>query len=347
MKEYDIARAMTEVSDDLLLEAEHARVCRRTVKLHRLIAVAAVIAMLAVTVGAANMGVTWNVEKESGEELVEKYGGLAWDYYKDHGSCMEFEKLEFSIPLQRVEVSENAVSRLRNVLDRYWHLTRLDDYAMSHEWKEDEEFVFDAWCVDSYMQHFVTVFGVSQSVEPCYGTLEDVEALLGITLAVPDTLREAVRAEAKKYGDAGLQVRIFSGKTYAEVTELKGWVDATKVIVSWQLSDYCTNGSISCSVTVPLTEEAAQQGVQGVYHSYKREGAIWQEEQNIGGRELVFFGNDPEEGYDGWTQAVYTEGGIGYCISARRDADIPYYSPSWPFYDSAKDMVLSVLTDGE
>ena len=48
-------------------------------------------------------------------------------------------------------------------------------------------------------------------------------------------------------------------------------------------------------------------------------------------------GNDPQEGFDG----------IGYRISACRDADIPYYSPNWPYYDSAKEIVLSLFADTE
>ena len=58
-------------------------------------------------------------------------------------------------------------------------------------------------------------------------------------------------------------------------------------------------------------------------------------------------GNDPQEGFDGWAEAVYTSDGIGYRISACRDADIPYYSPNWPYYDSAKEIVLSLFADPE
>ena len=342
----ELARALTELPDELLLEAEQVRSRKKPLKFRRLIAAAAAIALLAVTAGAVSIGLNWKVEPESGESLVEKYGEIAWDYYKDHGSTMNFEKLEYSIPLGRVELPESAIMRLRNVLYRYWNMTQLQNYQQLTEAGEDSPFFFDASNVDSYLQDFVSRYGVSQEVDPCFETLEDVEALLGVELKVPDALREAIRAEAEEYG-RGLSLRILTGKTFAEVRELKGNAEPVEVVINWELSGYCTNGMVNGSIIVPLTEEKAQSGIQGLHYSYEKEGAIWQEEQTIGARDVAFFGNDPEEGYNGWAEAVYTQDGIGYSISASRDADIPYYSPNWPYYDSAKEIVLSLFADTE
>ena len=124
----ELARAMNGLSDDLLLEAEQTTRTGRVIKFRRFVAAAAIIALLAVTVGAVSLGFTWKVEPESGEELVEKYGEIAWDYYKDNGSTMNFEKLEYSIPLGRVELPEAGMMRLRNILYRHWNLTQLVDY---------------------------------------------------------------------------------------------------------------------------------------------------------------------------------------------------------------------------
>ena len=342
----ELARALTELPDELLLEAEQTAMPRKTVKFRRLIAVAAVIAMLAVTVGAVSMGITWKVEEESGVELVEKYGEIAWDYYKDNGSTMKFEKLEYSIPLGRVELPEAGMMRLRNILYRHWNLTQLGDYAKAAEVTEDTEFFFDASIADFYVENVANVYGAGQRVAHCFETLEDVEELLGIKLMVPDALREAIRSEADEYG-SGLDLRIFTGKTYAEVRELKGNTEPIEIIINWQLSGYCTNGTVNGTITIPLTDERAQSGIQGLHYSYEKEGAIWQEEQNIGKRTVTLFGNAPEEGYDGWAKAIYIQDGIGYRISACRDADIPYYSPNWPYYDSAKEIVLSLFADPE
>ena len=342
----ELARAMTDLPDDLLLEAEQTARTGRVIKFRRFVAAAAVIALLAVTAGAVSMGINWKVEPESGESLVEKYGEIAWDYYKDHGSTMNFEKLEYEIPLGRVELPEAGMNRLRNVLYRYWNMTQLEDYQENAEQCEDWEFVFDASNVDFYLQDFVNAYGVSQDVAPCFETLEDVEALLGVELKVPDALRAAIRTEAEKYG-RGLSLRIRTGKTYGEVRERKGNADPIEIIVNWQLSGYCTNGIVNGTIIIPLTDERAQNGIQGLHYSYEKEGAIWQEEQTVGTRDVTLFGNDPEEGYDGWAEAIYIQDGIGYIVSARRDGDIPHYSPNWPYYDSAKEMVLSLFADGE
>lgn len=342
----ELARAMNDLPDDLLLEAEQTARTGKVIKFRRFVAAAAVIALLAVTVGAVSPGFTWKVEPESGEELVEKYGEIAWDYYKDNGSTMNFEKLEYSIPLGRVELPEAGMMRLRNILYRHWNLTQLEDFKNAVEMGDDLEFQFDASVTDFYLQDFANEFGVSQDVSPCFATLEDVEDLLGIKLMVPDALREAIRSEAEEYG-SGLGLRIFTGQTYAEVRELKGNAEPIEVVINWQLFGYCTNGTVNGTITIPLNDERAQSGIQGLHYSYEKEGAIWQEEQNIGKRTVTLFGNAPEEGYDGWAQAIYIQEGIGYRISADRDADIPYYSPNWPYYDSAKEIVLSLFVDGE
>jgi hypothetical protein len=271
---------------------------------------------------------------------------LAWDYYKDNGSTMKFEKLEYSIPLSTVELPEEGMNRLRYNLYRQWNLTQLEDYAKAVEVTEDTEFLFDASIADFYVENVANIYGTGQRVEHSFETLEDAEELLGIKLMVPDVLREAIRSEAEEYG-SGLGLRIYTGKTYAEVRELKGNAEPIEVVINWQLSGYCTNGTVNGTITIPLNDERAQSGIQGLHYSYEKEGAIWQEEQNIGKRTVTLFGNAPEEGYDGWAKAIYIQDGIGYRVSARRDADIPYYSPNWPYFDSAKEIVLSLFAEGE
>lgn len=322
MKEHDIARALTEVSDDLLLEAENAGATRKTIKFHRLIAVAAIIAMLAVTVGAVSAGITRSLSRESAEDVAEKYGGLAWEYYKDYDGSQDFEKLELALPLGVVKLPEQNLEKIRALTQR------LDDSDPSEE-------------VDFYVQNHMGHYSIPEDPFVSLWSLTDVENLLGITLDIPDPLRKAMQLGSES-DNTWVWVRI-----YARAAETGGAPEPAKVEISFQLTGYATNGGVSGSITVPLTEEAAQEGMHVLHYSYESEGAIWQEEQIVGGYAVTIFGNDPEEGFDASAGAVYTSGGIGYCISARRDADIPCYSPSWPYYDSAKDMVLSLLANGE
>ena len=116
---------------------------------------------------------------------------------------------------------------------------------------------------------------------------------------------------------------------------------------SFGLEEVATNGNATGTIVIALTEETARDGMLIEAYSYEKEGSIWQEEQAVGTRDVTLFGNDPEEGYDGWAEAIYIQDGIGYCISARRDGDIPHHSPNWPYYDSAKEIVLSLFADGE
>lgn len=322
MKEFEIARALTDVSDDLLLEAEHAGAPRKTVKLHRLIAVAAIIAMLAVTVGAVSAGITWSLSRESAEDVAEKYGGIALDYYKDYDGSQDFEKLELTLPLEVVELPEQNLEKIRALTQR------LDDADRSEE-------------VHFYVQDHKGYYSIPEDPFVSLWTLTDAENLLGITLDIPDPLRKALQTTTED-GDAAVWVKI-----YARAAETGGAPEPAKVEISFQLTGYATNGGVTGGITVALTEEAAREGMHVLHYSYESEGAFWQEEQTVGGYAVTIFGNDPEEGFDASAGAVYTSGGIGYCISAHRDADIPYYSPRWPYYDSAKDMVLSLLTDAE
>lgn len=319
MKEYDIHRALTEVSDELLLEAENAGARKRTIKFHRLIAVAAIIAMLAVTAGAVSAGITWEKNKVSRQDVVERFGGI-WEEYYDGPDSMGFEKLELTLPLEVTELPDENMEIIRR-------LTRQAGRAAPG--KE----------VDFYVRHRNGDYSIPEMPFDSFASLEDVENLLGITLDLPQAVREKLEIVTDDYSSSWVWVRV-----YARPTGTEGALEPAKLELSFRLDGVATNGQATGTITLALTGEAAREGMLVESYSYESEGAIWQEEQTLDGRELIFFGNAPEAGYDGWAEAVYVEDGIGYCVSARRDADIPHYSPPWPSYDSAKDMVLSLLT---
>ena len=121
----ELARALTELPDELLLEAEQTAKPRKTIKFRRFIAAAAVIAILAVTVGAVSMGITWNVEKETHSST-----GLALDYYKDYDGTLDFDKLEYSVPLGVVELPNWNIMQIRDRLRFHWDLTQLEEYHL-------------------------------------------------------------------------------------------------------------------------------------------------------------------------------------------------------------------------
>lgn len=338
---HELARALTGIDEGLLLEAENAGGSRKTLPIRRVAAAVAIAASLAASVYAAAAGISWTVGKEtnSGE-------GLALGYYKDYDGELEFEKLEYQMPLEVVKLPERNMAEIKALLQRHWNLTQQEYYVNSHDPTPEAEFVFDAWDVDFFMENFVKSYGNGQEVSKCYETIEDVEELLGIELAVPEEIRDAIQKEAEDRWYMGLQVRIFTGKTCTQADAQKGILEPTKVVVSYQLDHYVTNGPITGSITIPLSQEAAQAGLQGLYYSYEKEGAIRQEEKTVCGRDVTIFGNAPQEGYDGWSEAVYTQDGIGYCVMARWDGSLPTYIYSEDgtvIFQSAKDMVLSLL----
>ena len=339
----ELARALTELPDDLLLEQERAAKPRKIIKFRRLIAAAAVIAMLAVTVGAASAGITWNVEKEA-----RSSEGLALDYYKDYDGTLDFDKLEWSMPLGVTVLPEWNMTEVRNLLRHHWDLTQLEEYAQCYDTAPESQFLYDSDDVDGFMESFISRYSISESKVTSFRNLEDVERLLGIDLDVPDALRKAIREESEKGYSRVLGVRIKTANTVAQVTESLGTAEPTEIIIHYQMDHYCMNGQVHGRIIIPLTAEEAQNGMGGLSYSYnEKEGAIWQEEQTVGGRTVTIFGNDPVEGYDGWCEAAFSSNGIGYTISARREHDVPRYSDNWFHSDSAKELLLSLFADGE
>ena len=165
-----------------------------------------------------------------------------------------------------------------------------------------------------------------------FESLTDVENLLGITLDLPKAVRENL--------EGYVWVRV-----YARPTGTDKALEPARLELSFGLGEIATNGQVTGTITLALTEEAAKEGMLVETYSYEKEGAFWQEEQTVGGYAVNLYGNDPEEGFNGSAGAIYTSGGIGYHISTSRDADIPYYSPSWPYYDSAREMLLSLFVN--
>ena len=332
----ELARALTELPDELLLEAEHTARPGKTIPFRRLIAAAAVIALLAATVGAVSMGMNWSTEQVSRQDMIEEYGAI-WEEYYDGPESMGFDKLEYTVPLEVVELKQRNMDYLKDLLRRHWNLTQQADYAAFYDPEPNREFVYDSLNVDYFMMDFMLHYNVSKVVYS-FESLEDVENLLGILFDVPQQLRDMIRNPAK-YDSSTVWVSIRTGVTEAQAAKRKGSVDPSEVIVHFQYSMPDVRTQATGTIVIPLTEQAARDGLQGLSYSYEKEGAIWQEEQTIGEWNVTLFGNDPQEGFAGWCEAVYTRNGIGYQIEAYRQADSPAAS--------AKEILLPLFADAE
>lgn len=332
----ELSRALTELPDELLLEAEQTAQPRKTVKFRRLIAVAAVIALLSVTVGAVSMGMNWNTEQVSRQDMIEEYGAI-WEEYYDGPESMGFDKLEYTVPLEVVELKQQNMDYLKDLLRRHWNLTQQADYTAFYAPEPNREFVYDSMHVDYFLMDFMLHYNVSKVVYS-FESLEDVENLLGILFDVPQQLRDMIQKPGK-YDSSEVWVSIRTGVTEAQAAKRKGSVDPSEVIVHFQYSMPGVRTQATGTIVIPLTEQAARDGLQGLSYSYEKEGAIWQEEQTIGEWNMTLFGNDPQEGFAGWCEAVYTRNGIGYQIEAYRQADSPA--------SSAKEILLPLFADTE
>ena len=336
MKErIELARSMTDLPDDLLLEAEQAVQPRKVIKFRRFVAAAAAIALLAVTAGAVTVGIDWTLKKVSRQEMIEEFGGIYEEYYDD--PTLDFEKLEYTIPLEVVELRQRNMDDLKDLLRRHWDLTQQADYAACYDPEPNREFVYDSMHVDYFMMDFMSCYNINKVVYS-FESLEDVENMLGILFDVPQELRTMIR-EPAKYDDSKVWVEIHTGVTEAQAAKRKGSVDPTEVLVHFRYSMPDAHAQPTGTIVIPLTDQAARDGLQGLSYSYEKEGAIWQEEHTIGKWNMTLFGNDPQEGFDGWCEAVYTQNGIGYQIEASRRADSPN--------TSAKELLLSVFAEVE
>lgn len=317
----ELAHAMTDLPDDLLLEAEQTVRRKKPIQLRRLAAAAAVITMLAATVYAAAMGITWNTRKAELEAH-----GYAQSYYKDDDGILVGEELDYQVPLTRVQLGPDAMQRLRDMLRRYWQPSRTAEYAEAHMLTPQTVFRYNSSDLDGYMETFLERCNPTQSVEPSYTNLEQLEELLGLTLDISPELREAARKTK-----SGISLCIDTECTFEEAARMieeRVFPEPVSIAIHFELAGHAGNGQTRGCIVLPLTEEAAQKGLSGIHYSYEKEGAIWQTAETFGGREVCFFGNDPQPGYKGFCTAVYATKTGGYILYA--DIESPDPGRSFP-----------------
>lgn len=321
MDHRDIAFALNKISDDLLLEAEAPARKRASIRLGRIAAVAAIAAMLAVTVGAVAAGINWKTERV---EISRE--GLWMDYYRDDGEMLEFDKLTYQVPLEQTELDEAAKERLVELLTQG---------GLSATGR----LVYDSWDMES--------LGAEPREEPVFPGIEEVEALLGISLRLSPELRRYIRMKDGIGIEQGVRLLVESDWTPGQSVKA-GAYQPIRVTVSFELpSYYCGNGQVTGTIVIPLTEESAEEGLEIVSHSYEKEGDIWQEDATFGTQDVMIFGNDPQEGYEGFCQVVYTDNGIAYTLNAKKSKLDPEKLFPKPTYDTAKEMLLPLIENLE
>ena len=318
----ELARAMNDLPDDLLLETEQTARTGKVIKFRRFVAAAAVIALLAVTVGAVTVGIDWTLTKVSRQEMIEEFGPIYEEYYDD--PTLDFEKLETTLPLEVVELPDENMGKIKGLTQR------MDREKFGSE-------------VDFYVQIHEESYSIPENPFVSNWSFADVENMLGITLDIPDALRTMLMEKDPPAGFAPMvNVRL-----YARTSKATGNLEPQKVVIYFNLSCFSGLGQAQGTITVPLTEEAAWEGLLVEFYSYEKEGPIWQEERTLGGYTVQLMGNAPQEGYDENVAAAYTSGGIGYEFHAHWRGDDPNYFPDEPYYASAMEILLTFMPDSE
>lgn len=322
MERNKLARAMNDLPDDLLLEAEQTVQPGKVIKFRRIVAAAAAVALLAVTAGAVTAGIDWTLEKVSRQEMIEEFGPIYEEYYDD--PTLDFEKLETTLPLEVVELPEENMGKIKALTQR-----------MTQEKGGNE--------VDFYVQIHGESYSIPENPFVSNWSFADVENMLGITLDIPNALRTMLMETDPPAGFAPMvNVRL-----YARTSKATGNLEPQKVVIYFGLSCFNGLGQAQGTITVPLTEEAAWEGLLVEFYSYEKEGPIWHEERTLGGYTVQLIGNDPQEGYDENVAAAYTSGGIGYEFHAHWRGDDPEYFPDMPYYASAMEILLTFMPDSE
>lgn len=322
MERNKLARAMNDLPDDLLLEAEQTVQPGKVIKFRRIVAAAAAVALLAVTAGAVTAGIDWTLKKVSRQEMIEEFGPIYEEYYDD--PTLDFEKLETTLPLEVVELPEENMGKIKELTQR-----------MAREKSGSE--------VDFYVQIHGGSYSIPENPFVSNWSFADVENMLGITLDIPDALRTMLMETDPPAGFAPMvNVRL-----YARISKATGDLEPQKAVIYFNLSCFNGLGQAQGTITVPLTEEAAWEGLLVEFYSYEKEGPIWHEERTLGGYAVQLIGNDPQEGYDENVAAAYTSGGIGYEFHAHWRGDNPEYFPDETYYASAMEILLTFMPDSE
>ena len=318
----ELARAMNDLPDDLLLETEQTARTGKVIKFRRFVAAAAVVALLAVTVGAVTVGIDWTLTKVSRQEMIEEFGPIYEEYYDD--PTLDFEKLETTLPLEVVELPDENMGKIKGLTQR------MDREKFGSE-------------VDFYVQIHEESYSIPENPFVSNWSFADVENMLGITLDIPDALRTMLMEKDPPAGFAPMvNVRL-----YARTSKATGNLEPQKVVIYFNLSCFSGLGQAQGTITVPLTEEVAWEGLLVEFYSYEKEGPIWHEERTLDGYAVQLIGNDPQEGYDENVAAAYTSGGIGYEFHAHWRGDDPDYFPDEPYYASAMEILLTIMPDSE
>lgn len=301
MKEMDLLRAMTDLDDELLDRESGAKFRRFPVM--KFVALAAALALMTVCVFAATGGVQYWFGSRTMNVMED---GLDYGYYGDGGD-IQFDTVTYSRPFAPVTLDEAVYEKLEQVLLDEWEYCMSEAEAGRFDYSEGDDF---------YYYTNSTRFEDERKVKAqMFDSVDEVEEYLGIDLDLSPEIKEAAAANQQWNNSNPITIGIWSGGTYADARqelEETGTIKPAYVVIFFRLNEQRAGEEISCAFGIPLTQEFIADHGQITIPSFEKEGEVWGETVEVDGRTVTLFGNNPEEGYNGFCYAVFGVDGIEY-----------------------------------
>lgn len=292
MNSMELMNSLTDLDDDILLEAESVPVkSRRRHTIRRAVMIAAAAALLCVGVFAAVDGfslhitdVEWNMEEHH----------LSEEYYGTDSENLNFHYIEVAYELEPVAIRDAAGRILKNyTTDALSARSHVADNVRYH-------------CGDNLMD-----------------SVEGYEEFLGVELALTDQIREAAAEYIPKQEFDSITVSsVPMAQAKSEYAQI-GTVSPSGIMLCFFLTEddydeaynYVNVDNVTVYIYMALDEDYAKECSKDTLASYEKEGALSQEKLLCGDIEVTILYNQPEEGFDGAAHAFYVVDGIYYKVS--------------------------------
>lgn len=285
MKEMDLMYAMTELDDELLERDSTAKV--RRFRVSKVATIAAALALMTVTVFAAVVGINY------------------WFGQDDDG----YYTINFDFPLEPVTVNQEAYDDMAQEL-----VNGLLYYQEGIEMGDYEEPNTQDWAYSESLDIQWLYFPIHDM-----GSLEEVEAYLGIDLNISPEIRAAVNGcfPVRSETHNPITLSVYGPRYEERVAEYEttGTITPHGIEIRMAMSDGGDNNwSNGFRVFIALTEEFAENFQPDPWYSAEDRGQYHTKDYSNGSQDFLIAKVDYTEEYGGICLAMYDDGGVGYYL---------------------------------
>lgn len=301
MKDMDLMKAMNELDDNILREAEAFEIKRRHKLLPKIAAVAAAVALLCGTAYAVANSVRIG------------YTGKTETLRQEEGVDITYTETEIVYNLGWHEVPDESLEVLQQLLDEHLLWCR-DNATWSYQGNSFATYYYQ----EEYAEEVEEGWHDPGPGNFTFHSFEEAEEFLGLSLDLPPVLREA------PLSDKGICLRVLSDPIGEDESEAGVPDSVTPGCV--ELMFYTENPTddlwvMNGNIIIPLTETfAAEPYTKNISFALDLKGETQMEAFTLGQMEgqLRYFrpveGSEYDDIRNGSADAYYTCNGIGYAI---------------------------------